>query len=348
MVIIGRLGRVALAFGRPYRLSFDNMHPASQRARGWCFTLNNYTTDHELSIQALQYKYLVYGREVAETGTPHLQGYIYFVSQRKLSAVRRLIPGAHLSVRGGTHQQASDYCKKDGNYFEDGEAPLDQGQISARGSEANKSKWKDIKNHAASGDMQYIAEHYPKEYVIYKPRLESIYAPDTQPIEGELLHEWWIGSTGTGKSRLLWELYPNHYPKSINKWWDGYRFEPVVAIEEWSPDNTLTAQSLKKWADRYPFPGEIKGGVIQKVRPLKIIVLSNYTLEQCFPRIADLSPIARRFKVINFPDGIQHARFRAAWINNPPPVSQDDEESVTTADTESELLFDLDFLNGDL
>ena len=75
----------------------------------------------------------------------------------------------------------------------------------------------------------------------------------------------------------------------------------VVAIEEWSPKNDLTASALKKWADRYPFPGEIKGGCLQGLRPKKIIVLSNYTPEQCFLNQEDLGPILRRFTVIKFP-----------------------------------------------
>ena len=125
--------------------------------------------------------------------------------------------------------------------------------------------------------------------------------PEARPLEGDLQHEWWVGPSGTGKSRLLWELYPKHFAKALSKWWDGYRHQEVVAIEEWSPKNDLTASALKKWADRYPFPGEIKGGCLQGLRPKKIIVLSNYTPEQCFLNQEDLGPILRRFTVIKFP-----------------------------------------------
>ena len=59
------------------------------------------------------------------------------------------------------------------------------------------------------------------------------------------------------------------------------------------------ADRLKVWADRYPFPGEIKGGRIEGIRPLKVIVTSNYTPEECFPNSNDLEPILRRFKVVN-------------------------------------------------
>jgi len=332
--------------------SFGDMPSPVQRARGWCFTLNNYGELHELMLRRLRCQYLVYGREVGESGTPHLQGYVYFSSARTMSQVRKLIPHAHLSVRGGSHQQASDYCKKDGDFEEIGVPPADGLQQRRDAAAATASKWKEINDHAQRGDMDWIKDNFPKEYVVHKPRLESLYAPETHPLDGELLHEWWIGPTGSGKSRLLWELYPKHFAKNINKWWDGYRFEGVVAIEEWSPENAVTAQSLKKWADRYPFPGEIKGGTLQHLRPRKIIVLSNYSIEECFPRAADLGPIQRRFKVIEFPGGVQHARFRAAWFNAPAPEDEvtamsieDTDASDTSTVVDEDLPYlDLDFL----
>lgn len=320
----------------------------TQRARAWCFTLNNYGDQDERMLQELECRYIVYGRETGESGTPHLQGYVFFSERKTLSSVRRVIPGAHLSVRGGTHKQASDYCKKDGDVYERGDPPLDPEEIRKKGCEANAEKWKAIRQYAIIGDMESIGRDHPKEYIQLKPRLESLYAPRNEPLDGDLLHEWWVGPTGTGKSRLLWKLYPDHFAKSINKWWDGYRFEPVVAIEEWSPDNGVTAQALKRWADRYPFSGEIKGGVLQRLRPKKIIVLSNYTMEQCFPRHEDLAPLTRRFKVIDFPNGESHAGFRAAWFNNPPAhsltVSDTTEDSEMFDIEDDETVLNLDFL----
>jgi RNA helicase. len=114
-------------------------------------------------------------------------------------------------------------------------------------------------------------------------------------------HEWWYGPTGTGKSKSVWELYPNHYGKQLNKWWDGYEGEDVVVIEEWSPKNEVTGSFLKIWADRYPFNAEIKGATLKKIRPKKIIVTSNYTIEECFPTMQDCEPLKRRFKTVYFP-----------------------------------------------
>ena len=59
------------------------------------------------------------------------------------------------------------------------------------------------------------------------------------------------------------------------------------------------ADRLKVWADRYPFPGEIKGGRIEGIRPLKVIVTVTTHQKSASPNSNDLEPILRRFKVVN-------------------------------------------------
>jgi len=52
------------------------------KSRDWCFTLNNYKAIDEAILRQLDSKYLIYGYETApETGTPHLQGYVYFENE---------------------------------------------------------------------------------------------------------------------------------------------------------------------------------------------------------------------------------------------------------------------------
>lgn len=59
------------------------------RSRAWCFTLNNYTDDCINHLDGVQCRYLLYGKEIGEQGTPHLQGYIVFKSARTLASVRK-------------------------------------------------------------------------------------------------------------------------------------------------------------------------------------------------------------------------------------------------------------------
>lgn len=89
------------------------------RARAYVFTLNNYTDAELVSLRVngadSALRYLIFGKEVASSGTPHLQGYCEFQSAKTLSAVKRFfgVDRIHLEARRGTAAQAADYCKKE-------------------------------------------------------------------------------------------------------------------------------------------------------------------------------------------------------------------------------------------
>lgn len=82
----------------------------------WCFTLNNYTDQDEEMLRTLSWgtKYLVYGHEVGESGTPHLQGFVTFQTNQRFKAVKKFLPdGCHIEKARGTAWEAAQYCKKD-------------------------------------------------------------------------------------------------------------------------------------------------------------------------------------------------------------------------------------------
>jgi len=70
--------------------------------------------------------YFVSGEEVGEQGTPHLQCYAEFSSPVRMTTMRKVLGGAHFDVSRGTPKQASDYCKKEGDFEEWG--TLSEGQ----------------------------------------------------------------------------------------------------------------------------------------------------------------------------------------------------------------------------
>lgn len=266
------------------------------KSRDWCFTINNPDLNDELELLNLQdnSNYLIYGRELGENGTPHYQGFVRFKHPVTMQRVKNLLSRAHLETRKGTPQQAADYCKKDGDYREFGEAPISK-------TNDKKKMWKDIIEWAETGEIDKIKDEYPHAYFLHYRKIQDLRQRSLGILTGEFENEWWYGKTGTGKSRRLWELYPDHYGKALNKWWDGYNDEDVVAIEEMTPDaGSWMGHFLKIWADRYPFSPEIKGGTLKKIRPKKIIVLSNYSLQECFLKEQDILPLKRRFKVIEF------------------------------------------------
>jgi len=270
------------------------------KSRDYCFTTNNYTQGHIDQLSTIDCTYVVYGKEVGDSGTPHLQGYIRFKSQRNVTAIIKLMSGSHIAIKKGTCQQAIDYCKKDGDIYERGEPPASQEEKGDRG----KNAMKEIIKRAREGDESWLEEEHPAEYYHHLATFRSHKKAKTQVMgykDTDTPHEWWVGPTGTGKSKKLWEEFPDHYRKEQNKWWCNYNGQDIVAIEEASPKTMEhLASRLKQWADRYPYSGEIKGGRLEGIRPAKIIVLSNYTIDQCFPNPEDHEPLHRRFNVIQF------------------------------------------------
>lgn len=270
------------------------------RSLSWCFTLNNFDEVERNRLRVTECQYVVFGYERGEQGTPHLQGYIQFATKKSLKQMKTLLPRAHWEVRKGTIDQAVQYCMKEGDYEEYGTKPMSQKEKG----DANKNRWREILKRARDGDEEWLKEHEPnvafKHMALFrshkKARTEVLgYADEDTP------HEWWVGSTGTGKSRAAHEEYPGHYQKQKNKWWCNYQFQDVVVIEEADPKTMEhMADRMKQWADRYPFPGEIKGGRLEGLRPKKVIVTSNYEIRECFPNPNDYEPMERRFKVRRF------------------------------------------------
>lgn len=292
---------------------------STQRSRGFCFTVNNYVESTVTAIKNIAGAvYVILGKEVGESGTPHLQGYIHFKQPKTLRQVRQLIQG-HIEVRRGSVDQAIEYCKKDGSFDEVGTRPVSAG-------DSSKALWKEVLQKSKEGNFQWIEENYPKIWIQLSSNLQSLRTREIK-ILPTIEHEWWVGDTGTGKSRLAWELYPNHYQKELNKWWCGYEDQDVVIIEEWSPKNECTGSQLKIWADRYPFTGQIKGGSLKSIRPRKIIVLSNYYIDRCFLDERDSDPLNRRFKTVTFPlsaaTELQLRTKRALELDIPRPATPD-------------------------
>lgn len=97
--------------------------PPRMAKYGFVFTLNNptpeYTNKLRDSIGRCGIKYMVFGHEVAPTtGTPHLQGYLQS-NQKNLKRFYEMF-NIHVKPQIATALQASEYCKKEGNFEEFG------------------------------------------------------------------------------------------------------------------------------------------------------------------------------------------------------------------------------------
>lgn len=272
----------------------------SVRSYGWCFTLNNYTNRDEFDIVSIECMYLIFGREVGESGTPHLQGFIQFAAPGKtLAAMKKLIPKAHFEATKGSIDQNIAYCSKDGDFTERGTKPMSQEKKAACGKASLEERWA----LAKEGRFEELPPEQIKtyEYIHRKSR-------EVQDRE-ELTNIWVYGPSGCGKSRYVRDNYTEFYSKPMSKWWDGYNGEDVVVLDDFDPTHgAYLGYFLKIWADHYAFNAEVKGGMM-KARPKVIIVTSQYSIERCFERAEDVEAISRRFTLMPMGPLTVHQKF---------------------------------------
>lgn len=285
------------------------------RCRAWCWTLNNYTDDEEGAIQDLtteDFKYIIYGREKGEEGTPHLQGFIWFNTMKSLAQVKTLLGDrCHLEAAKGRPDQAAEYCRKEGDTYELGEPPVSPKEKGKK----EKARWDEAKKAAIEGRLDDVdSDIYLRCYMTLK-KIKADHQT-MPPALDELNCLWYHGPTGTGKSRDARAENPVHYVKNLNKWWDGYTDQPCVIIEEFAPEHgQFLGSFMKTWCDHYAFSAETKGGTMC-IRPPKIIVTSNYRIADCF-RPQDLPPLLRRFKEVPFGGGAEFTGTSTSFVIPP-------------------------------
>lgn len=256
----------------------------------WVFTLNKPTIAEEILCKRLDYfkaAYIIFGRERGESGTFHFQGYIEFVNRRRLSELRKLLPRAHWEVRKGTGREASEYCKKDGDFVEKGTLATNE-----RG---RRTDLECIRAELDSGrSMSDIAESHFSQWVVYRRSFEAYIDLKSPPkfrreLRVVLLH----GCSGVGKSSYVYSRHPECWISTnpVLRWFDGYSGQDVVLLDDFNGECPF--RFLLRLLDVYPLRVEVKGGHVAW-NPTLIYITSNNDPEEWYHGEKDMSPVIRR------------------------------------------------------
>lgn len=283
--------------------------PNQTQARGkyWCFTLNNYTEQEEKSIKTLvdnneDVSYVCYGRELGESGTPHLQGYIELRSRLRGNKVLLLqgLSRSHIEIRKGSQHQAIEYCKKDQDFFEFGsKSDISQGK---------RSDLSIIKDKIDQGVPESdIAEQHFGSWCRYgKAFKEYSYLKRRKGLRDVEVRYIW-GPTGCGKTYNAYKAFPNAWISNdpTLQWFNGYSGEDVVILDEYrggAPDSFIL-----RLLDRYPMEVPIKGGFVPWL-PTRIIITSNLAPEDMHNAVGPA--FRRRLKTMEVGQNLNDGNWR--------------------------------------
>lgn len=82
-----------------------------KKARGWCLTINTYSTDDIISMKKSPAKICCFQTEVGENGNPHIQGVLYYENARSFDSIKKEFPRAHIEPMRNL-QASCQYCTK--------------------------------------------------------------------------------------------------------------------------------------------------------------------------------------------------------------------------------------------
>jgi len=240
-------------------------------------------------------RYLVYQREICpDSNREHWQGYAEFHKpMRVLGAQKELgIPKAHMEKRHGSRDEARDYCMKEESRLW---GPYEHGEWKA-GGQGKRNDIADVAEMVKEGATdREIAELYPAVYMKMNRGVKELRSALSVPRNWMPNVEVYWGVTGTGKSKLAMEMYPNAFVMSDEKgWWDGYDGQEDVVLNDFRPD-WWGASFMLNLLDRYPMRVPIKGSSANFVGR-NIIITTNKNPKDWYPEYAP--HILRRCEII--------------------------------------------------
>jgi len=275
--------------------------PAVQ-AKDWCFTINNPRSKHGKRdsdwnvVRSWTFNYLVMQLEVGEEGTPHIQGFVQFPVQSRLTKLKKLHKKAHWEPRRGSAVQAAHYCKKpelgcDCEHCEKAkDIPRPQliyesGCLSAPAGERLYTVVQTIKRRGLSAAI----EAYPTHYVGMTRGMQALatfYSPrrDWRPAVSVF-----YGLPGSGKTRYAM-LGPSpyvqaDYPVKGGQFFFGdYRpdVHETVVFDDFYGQMPYT--TWLRVCDRYPMEVHTKGAFHQLLAR-NIVFTSNRAPNEWYPKI---------------------------------------------------------------
>lgn len=251
------------------------------KSRAFCLTLNNYSymewklfqTHVQDGIENGSVVYAICGKEVGESGTPHLQSYIYYKNAKQVNAANlakmKRAWGSdryHVEVAKGSPTENDKYCSKEGDFERHGVLPVSQ-----------NDRWKEsVELLRGGGTVLDVVEAQPQIGITCFRTLKELrneFATARSSNEKTALF-WFYGPPGSGKSMYARGIDPDYYKKPHGQWWtEDYHQQDVVIMDDYRPTKEFPLEELLNLADYGKHNVPIKGGF--RVFNSKMIVITT-------------------------------------------------------------------------
>lgn len=251
-------------------------------SRSYCFTTFDTDIDFEEAYGKGGIRYLVYSIECCpETGRNHIQGYVELLSPKRVTGVKKLFGDdtMHLETRRGTRDQARDYCMKEETRVD---GPFEFGDF-GRGGQGSRNDLQDVVDCIDEKGLAHAIDEYPVEYIKYHKGMEKYALHKSFKRTWEMIVYYIYGEPGTGKTRWVYENFdPDEiYEKPHGKWWDGYKGQRVVLLDDFDGSWFMWSDFMKL-LDRYPYKCEVKGAYLEFQSEV-IVITTNVPYEDWYP-----------------------------------------------------------------
>jgi len=245
----------------------------------WVFTVNNYTDDDVAAVAALEplSKWLIYGKEVGEGNTPHLQGAVVLAKPKTLASLKKLLPRAHLEKMRGTPAESRAYCSKDGDVSEWGTCPVD------------KTEQRTLREVAADAFAMDVGEAVamlerdaPAQMLIGGTRIRAYLRERIPPYRGKREVVWLWGPSKTAKTEYA-EACGAEMVEYDGKFLSFTPGAHAVCFDEVDKDGGRVPLALfLKLTDKYARSVRVAGGY-QAWTPRQIFFCASAPPEVVFP-----------------------------------------------------------------
>lgn len=229
------------------------------RFRTWTYTINNYTDSDCKKLDDLQgISYNVYGKEIGESGTPHLQGSVTFKNKKSLIQLKKLFPTAHWE-KAISIDDSRNYCMKSNDY-----------KVVDNTCQGKRSDLEDTRDKP----MNIIRRDHYTSYVRYHKGILAAKIPEFKPT----LEVYWLyGASGSGKTsyanRVLgysWEDIGMLTADTKGYMFGSYEDQKVLLFDDIRP-NDIPFNLLLQYTDIYPVRIRTLGTTIPRQADIIII-----------------------------------------------------------------------------